>query len=140
MVIISVSGEPLTPMIPPIGLRAIVISSTTIVLTWSDNTLGRNQRITDNRFYTVRYNPKMSRKHKTINSTDLNVHIDDLKPNTDYEFGVKVIKGRRQSTWSLSAFNKTFEAGMKTDFYMYVCIFFTKSVVFFTALSLKKLY
>ncbi len=46
-----------------------------------------------------------------VNSTDLNVHIDDLRPNTEYEFSAKVIKGRRQSTWSLSVLNKTFEAG-----------------------------
>ncbi len=50
-----------------------------------------------------------------VNSTDLNVHIDDLRPNTEYEFSAKVIKGRRQSTWSLSVLNKTFEAG---NFYL----------------------
>ena len=103
--------EPMTPIMPPVGLKAIVLSSTTIVITWSDTTLGRNQKITDNRYYTIRYLPRDSRKSKQVNSTDLNVHIDDLKPNTEYEFSVKVIKGRRQSAWSLSVFNKTFEAG-----------------------------
>ena len=103
--------EPVTPMIPPVGLKAIVLTSTSIVVTWSDTTLGRNQRITDNRYYTVKYNAQGNRKVKTVNSTDLNVHIDDLRPNTEYEFSVKVIKGRRQSTWSLSVLNKTFEAG-----------------------------
>ena len=49
-----------------------------------------------------------------VNSTDLNVHIDDLKPNTEYEFSVKVLKGRRKSVWSLSVFNKTFEAAPAT--------------------------
>ena len=71
-------------MSPPVGLKAQVLSSTTIVLTWSDNFLGRNQRITDNRLYTVRYNPKMSRRHKYINSTDLNAHIDDLNTRVDH--------------------------------------------------------
>lgn len=99
-------------MIPPVGLKAIVLSSTTIVLTWSDTSLGRNQRIADNRYYTVRYNQKMARKFKYLNATDLNVHIDDLKPNSEYEFSVKVTKGRRKSTWSLSVFNKTLEDGM----------------------------
>lgn len=106
--------EPLTPMIPPVGLKAQVLSSTTIMLTWSDNLLGRNQRITDSRFYTVRYNPKMARRYKYVNSTDLNIHIDDLKPNTEYEFSVKVLKGRRKSTWSLSVFNRTWEAAPAT--------------------------
>lgn len=98
-------------MIPPVGLKAIVLTSASIVVTWSDTTLGRNQRITDNRYYTVRYNAHGGKRVKFVNSTDLNVHIDDLRPNTEYEFSVKVIKGRRQSTWSLSVLNKTFEAG-----------------------------
>ena len=101
-----------TLMSPPLGLKAIVLSATTIVVTWSDTTLGFNQRINDNRYYTVKYlSTSQSRKAKFINSTSLNVHVDNLKPNTEYEFSVKVIKGRRQSTWSLSVFNKTFEAG-----------------------------
>ncbi len=98
-------------MIPPVGLKAIVLTSASIVVTWSDTTLGRNQRITDNRFYTVKYNAAGSRRVKFVNATDLNVHIDDLRPNTEYEFSVKVFKGRRQSTWSLSVLNRTFEAG-----------------------------
>ena len=37
--------------------------------------------------------------------------IDDLKPNTEYEFTVKIIKGRRQqSPWSLVVTNRTQEA------------------------------
>lgn len=53
------------------------------------------QLVTDNRYYTVRYaschhsgNPR----YKYYNSTDLNYMIDDLKPNTQYEFTVKVVK------------------------------------------------
>lgn len=99
-------------MIPPVGLTARVLSPNTIMVMWSDASLGRNQRVVDSRYYTVRYNSKASsRKVKQINSTSLNIHIDDLKPNTEYEFAVKVIKGRRQSTWSMSVFNKTFEDG-----------------------------
>lgn len=102
--------EPTTPIIPPVGLKAIVLSSTAIVLMWTDTTLGHNQRVTDNRFYTIRFTPRVQRKPKLINSTDLNVHIEDLKPDTEYEFSVKIVKGRRQSTWSLSVLNKTKEA------------------------------
>src|SRR6218665_1777048 len=100
----------MTPIIPPVGLKAIVLSSSTIVLTWTDTTLGRNQRVTDKRYYTVRFTPRAPRKFRFNNSTDLNIHIDDLRPDTEYEFSVKIIKGRRQSTWSLSVFNKTKEA------------------------------
>jgi Fibronectin type III domain len=104
---------------PPVGLKATVLSATTIVLTWIDSTLGRSQRVTDNRLYTVRYQPRggsgsgpaLSRKPKLVNTTNLNIHIEELKPDTEYEFSVKVVKARRQSAWSLSVFNKTKEMG-----------------------------
>ena len=105
-------------MLPPVGLKAVVLSATTIVLTWSDTTLGHNQWVTDNRVYTVRYAPTVggrenpqSRKMKMMNSTSLNLHIDDLKPDTEYEFSVRIVKGRRQSPWSLSVLNRTKEMG-----------------------------
>ena len=105
--------EPSTPISPPVGLKAIVLSPKTILVTWSDSTLGRNQRITDNRYYTIRYKATTAKKAKFVNSTDLNMHVDDLKPNTEYEFSVKVIKGRRQSSWGMIAVNRTFESGME---------------------------
>lgn len=100
-------------MMPPVGLKTIVLSSSTVVLTWSDTSLGKSQTITDSRYYTVRYTslPNNNKRYKSINSTDLNAHIDNLKPNTRYEFSVKVIKGRRQSTWSMSEINITQESG-----------------------------
>jgi neogenin len=106
-------------MTPPTGLKAIVLSATTIVLTWTDTTLGGNsQRVTDNRIYTVRYQPHnsgsgaaSSRKPKYVNSTNLNLHIEDLKPDTEYEFAVKIVKGRRQSPFSMFVINKTKEMG-----------------------------
>ena len=98
-------------MIPPVGLKAVVLSPSTIVVTWSDTSLGRNQHVNDNRYYTIKYNAVGARKQKFINSTGLNAHIDDLKPNTEYEFSVMVTKGRRKSTWSMSVLNQTFEDG-----------------------------
>ena len=38
----SVTEAP-TPLIPPVGLKAVVLSSTTVVLYWTDTTLPRNQ-------------------------------------------------------------------------------------------------
>lgn len=110
--------EPLTPIMPPVGLKTIVRSSTAMTLIWTDTTLGRSQRVTDNRFYTVRYNPKFLRKYKLVNCSELILNVDDLQPDQEYEFSVKVSKGMRQSTWSLSVFNKTREAGMITCNYL----------------------
>ncbi|XP_054161956.1 neogenin-like [Oppia nitens] len=101
------------PMLPPVGLKAIVLSSTTIILYWTDTTLARNQVVTDNRRYLVRYTNNIhsnNPKYKYYNTTDLNCMIDDLKPNTQYEFAVKVAKNRRESTWSMSVLNTTQES------------------------------
>lgn len=46
-----------------------------------------------------------------LNSTDLNAHIDHLRPNTKYEFDVKITKGRSVSPWSMKESNKTMEDG-----------------------------
>ncbi|GIY49793.1 neogenin [Caerostris darwini] len=111
--LIQAPAEPPTPMLPPVGLKAIVLSSSTVVLYWTDSTLSRNQLVTDNRYYTVRYSPystTTSAKFRYFNSTDLNCMIDDLRPNTQYEFSVKVVKGSRESTWSMSVINSTQEA------------------------------
>ena len=99
-------------MMPPIGVKAAVLSATRVRLTWTDTTLaGRGQRVHDSRYYVVRYNPKLARKQRLVNSTDLVVELFDLRPDTEYEFSVKVVKGQRRSTWSLSVFNRTLEAG-----------------------------
>ena len=108
-----VAEEQVESMLPPIGLKATVLSANTIVVTWTDNSLGKIQRITDNRYYTLRYNtiPASRKGFKSVNTTDLVCHIDDLKPDTQYEFSVKVTKGKRKSTWSMSVINTTQEAG-----------------------------
>ena len=53
------------------------------------------QEVTDGRHYVVRYTSyhhSMSPKYKYTNTTQLNSVIVDLKPNTQYEFTVKVVK------------------------------------------------
>ena len=111
------------PLIPPVGLHAIVLSSSTVVLTWVDSSLPRNQVIPDARYYVIRYslvsqdNAKDedlldddSLKHYSYrNATDLNLMIDDLRPASEYEFAVKIVRGRRQSPWSLVVNNRTRE-------------------------------
>ena len=111
--------EPPSPILPPVGVKAPVLSPTTIVVMWTDTSLGRRQRVSDTRKYTVRYQLRSGsgsisagRRQKMMNTSNLNIHVDDLRPDTEYEFSVKIIKGRRQSAWSLSVFNKTFEMGV----------------------------
>uniref|UniRef100_A0AAQ4R1G3 Neogenin 1b n=1 Tax=Gasterosteus aculeatus aculeatus TaxID=481459 RepID=A0AAQ4R1G3_GASAC len=100
-----------SPMMPPVGVQASVLTHDTIKVTWADNSLPKNQKITDNRFYTVRWktNIPANTKVKTANATSLSHMVTGLKPNTLYEFSVMVTKGRRSSTWSMTAQGTTFE-------------------------------
>lgn len=99
------------PMMPPVGVQASVLSHDTIKVTWADNSLPKSQKITDNRYYTVRWktNIPANTKVKMANTTSLSHMVTGLKPNTLYEFSVMVTKGRRASTWSMTAQGTTFE-------------------------------
>lgn len=94
----------------PVGLRALTTSASSIVVYWTDTMLNKNQHVTDNRIYVVRYNQVDNTRYKFHNTTELNAMITDLKSNTQYEFAVKVVKGRRESAWSMSVLNVTHQA------------------------------
>uniref|UniRef100_A0A4W3I9E1 Neogenin 1b n=1 Tax=Callorhinchus milii TaxID=7868 RepID=A0A4W3I9E1_CALMI len=110
----SAATRPLTdpsPMLPPVGVQATVLSHDTIRVTWADSSLPKNQKIIDARFYTVRWktNYPANTKFKTADTTTLSYIVSGLKPNALYEFSVRVTKGRRTSTWSMTAHGTTFE-------------------------------
>ncbi|KAL0107099.1 hypothetical protein PUN28_015559 [Cardiocondyla obscurior] len=110
-------SESAVPLIPPVGLKAIVLSASTVVLYWTDTTLSKSQYITDSRYYVVRYtfyHHSSSPRYKYYNATDLSCMIHDLKPNTQYEFTVKLVKGKRSSPWSMVVLNQTQEAAPST--------------------------
>lgn len=94
----------------PVGLRAVTMSANSIVVYWTDTTLNRNQQVVDNRHYTVRYNIVGSNRYKSFNTTELNCMIAELRPDSQYEFAVRVVKGRRESAWSMSVLNRTAQA------------------------------
>ncbi|XP_041984115.1 neogenin [Aricia agestis] len=97
------------PLIPPVGLKVIMLSGTTAVVYWTDPTLPKGQAATDGRRYVVRWAAAGGRP-RVYNATDLNCMLDDLRPHTTYEFAVKLIKGGRESAWSMLASNTTLEA------------------------------
>uniref|UniRef100_A0A8C1SME3 Neogenin 1 n=1 Tax=Cyprinus carpio TaxID=7962 RepID=A0A8C1SME3_CYPCA len=101
-----------TPMLPPVGVQATVLSHDTVKVSWADNSLAKNQKITDSRYYTIRWktNIPANTKYKTANTTTLFHTVTALKPNTLYEFSVMVTKSRRSSTWSMTAHGTTFES------------------------------
>ncbi|KTF79356.1 hypothetical protein cypCar_00048894 [Cyprinus carpio] len=99
-------------MLPPVGVQATVLSHDTVKVSWADNSLAKNQKITDSRYYTIRWktNIPANTKYKTANTTTLFHTVTALKPNTLYEFSVMVTKSRRSSTWSMTAHGTTFES------------------------------
>ncbi|CAN0076003.1 unnamed protein product [Lampetra planeri] len=104
--------EPPTPMLPPVGVQALVLGPDTIRITWADNSLPKNQRIPDARYYTARWKTYFTNnaKYKMANSTTLSYLVTGLKASTLYEFSVMVTRGRRSSTWSMTAQSTTLEA------------------------------
>ncbi|XP_056595859.1 neogenin isoform X2 [Triplophysa dalaica] len=100
-----------TPMLPPVGVQASVLSHDTIKVSWADNSLAKNQKITDSRYYTVRWktNIPANTKYKMANTTSLFHTVTGLKANTLYEFSVTVTRSRRSSTWSMTAHATTLE-------------------------------
>ncbi|CAH2230644.1 jg4197 [Pararge aegeria aegeria] len=78
------------PLIPPVGLKVIMLSGSTAVVYWTDPTLAKGQTATDGRRYEVRSTG--AGRTRVYNASDLNCMIDDLRPFTKYEFAVKLIK------------------------------------------------
>ncbi|XP_059471405.1 neogenin isoform X2 [Neocloeon triangulifer] len=109
--------EVATPLLPPVGLEAVVLTAQSVVVYWTDSQLPKNQEVTDGRHYVVRYTSyhhSSNPRYKYTNTTQLNTVIVDLKPNTQYEFTVKVVKAHRESPWSMVVYNTTQEASPAT--------------------------
>uniref|UniRef100_A0A8C9VU42 DCC netrin 1 receptor n=1 Tax=Scleropages formosus TaxID=113540 RepID=A0A8C9VU42_SCLFO len=101
-----------TPMIPPVGVQAVALSPESVRVSWADNSISKNQKSTEVRFYTVKWKASHSTnsKFKSADTTSLSHSVTGLKPNTMYEFAVMVTKGRKSSTWSMTAHATTYEA------------------------------
>ncbi|MEE6457857.1 hypothetical protein FKM82_000073 [Ascaphus truei] len=100
-----------TPMLPPVGVQAVALTHDAVRVSWADNSVLKNQKTVDIRFYTIRWRTSYSTssKYKSADTTSLSHTVTGLKPNTMYEFSVMVTKGRRSSTWSMTAHATTYE-------------------------------
>uniref|UniRef100_A0A3B3D354 DCC netrin 1 receptor n=1 Tax=Oryzias melastigma TaxID=30732 RepID=A0A3B3D354_ORYME len=101
-----------TPMIPPVGVQAVALSSDSVRMSWADNSMTKNQKSSEVRYYSVKWKSSYSTsgKYKSADTTALSHTVTGLKPNTMYEFAVMVTKGRKSSTWSMTAHATTYEA------------------------------
>ncbi|XP_037548460.1 netrin receptor DCC [Nematolebias whitei] len=102
-----------TPMIPPVGVQAIALSSDSVRVSWADNSMTKNQKSSEIRYYSVKWKSSFSTggKFKSADTTALSHTVTSLKPNTMYEFAVMATIGRKSSTWSMTAHATTYEAG-----------------------------
>ncbi|KAM6985917.1 netrin receptor DCC [Aplochiton taeniatus] len=101
-----------TPMIPPVGVQAVALTSDSVRVSWADNSMTKNQKSSEVRYYSVKWKTSYSTsgKFKSADTTALSHTVTGLKPNTMYEFAVMVTKGRKSSTWSMTAHATTYEA------------------------------
>lgn len=101
------SDELMNFLPPPVGLRAITLSPTSIILYWTDNGGYQLRKEHGKVLYIVRYSPVDLDKPAYINTTELSYVVENLRPGTTYEFSVSVVAGHKRSQWSLVAGNTT---------------------------------
>uniref|UniRef100_A0A158Q735 Neogenin-like n=1 Tax=Elaeophora elaphi TaxID=1147741 RepID=A0A158Q735_9BILA len=89
----------------PIGVSALTLSSSSILVTWTDAEMDTPYL----RQYTVRYGSSAENggQRRYVNTSELEVVIEGLRPNTEYEFAVRVNAGKSSSMWSMTAVNST---------------------------------
>lgn len=57
-----------TPMIPPVGVQAVALSSDSVRVSWADNSMTKNQKTSEVRYYSVKWKTSYSTsgKYKVI--------------------------------------------------------------------------
>ncbi|XP_055081667.1 netrin receptor DCC isoform X2 [Periophthalmus magnuspinnatus] len=108
----SLSDSTTFPMIPPVGVQAVALGPDSVRVSWADNSVSKSQKSTEVRYYSVKWKSSHSSsgKYKSADTTALSHVVTGLKPNSMYEFSVMVTKGRKSSTWSMTAHATTYEA------------------------------
>jgi hypothetical protein len=98
-------------LLPPLNVQAVAISPHSVEIRWTDWHLRPDEAIPDDRLYTIRYNiaEQSGAKYKYRNSSVRNAIISDLKPNTLYDFAVRLVIGKRESEWSMTTSQMTME-------------------------------
>lgn len=94
----------------PMGVRAEATGSTSLRVSWSDLDAGDEF----GRVYTVRYSTSSDGgQHRFVNTSELSVELEGLRPASEYEVAVRAIAGGFSgggggvSPWSMVARNRT---------------------------------
>lgn len=61
-----------TPMIPPVGVQAVALSSDSVRVSWADNSMTKNQKVSEVRYYSVKWKTSYSTsgKYKVITAAN----------------------------------------------------------------------
>lgn len=52
------------PMIPPVGVQAVALSSDSVRVSWADNSMSKNQKTSEVRYYSVKWKTSYSTSGK----------------------------------------------------------------------------
>lgn len=65
-----------TPMIPPVGVQAVALSSDSVRVSWADNSMTKNQKTSEVRYYSVKCKTSYSTSGKyKVTATDASAHL-----------------------------------------------------------------
>ena len=99
------------PRPAPTNLRTKILSPTTAWLQWTDQSLGRTQLITDNRYYNIHYQAMPNGKTMSVIVKELEIVLYDLVPATRYDYKVRTVKDGHTSQFSETISNRTLDPG-----------------------------
>ncbi|XP_023978392.1 fibronectin type III domain-containing protein 1 isoform X2 [Physeter macrocephalus] len=99
----------------PEDINVRVISSQSVLVAWVDPVLEKQKKVVASRQYTVRYREKgESARWDYKQVSNRRVLIENLIPDTMYEFAVRISQGGRDGKWSTSIFQRTPESAPTT--------------------------
>ncbi|XP_004440583.1 PREDICTED: fibronectin type III domain-containing protein 1 isoform X1 [Ceratotherium simum simum] len=99
----------------PEDINVRVMSSQSVLVAWLDPVLEKQKKAVASRQYTVRYREKgESARWDYKQISNRRVLIENLIPDTMYEFAVRISQGERDGKWSTSVFQRTPESAPTT--------------------------
>ncbi|XP_075410422.1 fibronectin type III domain-containing protein 1 [Tenrec ecaudatus] len=99
----------------PQDISVRVMSSQSVLVAWVDPVIEKQKKAVASRQYTVRYREKgESARWDYKQMAHRRVLVENLAPDTMYEFAVRISQGERDGKWSTSVFQRTPESAPTT--------------------------
>ncbi|XP_042637510.1 fibronectin type III domain-containing protein 1 [Orycteropus afer afer] len=99
----------------PQDISVRVMSSQSVLVAWLDPASEKQKKVVASRQYTVRYREKgESARWDYKQVSNRRVLVENLIPDTMYEFAVRISQGERDGKWSTSVFQRTPESAPTT--------------------------